>query len=91
MHYAYKLSNELASYGFQIISGLARGIDVIAHKGAIDSNGRTYGILGCGVDRCYPNENIDTFMKTIENGGIMWKKLKYILLKRLIHVFYIIY
>ncbi len=71
MYYAYKLSSELAALGFQIISGLARGIDVVAHKGALDSEGRTYGILGCGVDICYPKENIDTFMRTIEHGGII--------------------
>ena len=71
MYYAYKLSTELASYGFQIISGLARGIDVVAHKGALECNGTTFGILGCGVDICYPNENIDTFIKTIECGGVI--------------------
>ena len=71
MYYAYKFSSELATLGFQVISGLARGVDVVAHKGALDSEGATYGILGCGVDICYPNENIDTFMNTLEHGGII--------------------
>ena len=72
MHYATKFAYELASKGFQIISGLARGIDTAAHLGAIESKvGKTFGVLGCGVDVCYPKSNIDTFMQTINHGGII--------------------
>ncbi|MBE5934338.1 MAG: DNA-protecting protein DprA [Lachnospiraceae bacterium] len=71
LYYANMFAEKLASYGFQIISGLARGIDVAAHKGAIQNSGATFAVLGCGIDICYPKENIDTFMKTLENGGII--------------------
>lgn len=67
-----KLARELAECGFQIISGMARGIDAYAHKGALECEyGKTFGILGCGIDTCYPRENIDIFMNTINNGGII--------------------
>lgn len=62
----------LAKHGIQIISGMARGIDSYAHKGALEyGEGRTFGVLGCGIDTCYPPENIEIFMNTIERGGII--------------------
>ena len=72
LYNAMKFANELANNGFQIVSGLARGIDEAAHKGVISaSNGSTFAVLGCGVDICYPKENINTFVNTIANGGII--------------------
>lgn len=68
---AEKLSKELSMYGVQIISGMARGIDGAAHKGALMGSGESFGILGSGVDICYPKENIEIFTKSIENGGII--------------------
>lgn len=62
---------ELANAGIQIISGLARGVDGYAHIGAIKSSGDTYGILGCGVDTCYPKEHISIFMNIQKCGGIL--------------------
>lgn len=68
---AIYLSGELARMGICIISGLARGIDGYAHKGALDVGGRTYGILGCGIDTCYPKENIGYYMEMQGKGGVI--------------------
>lgn len=52
-----QLAAILASEGFVIVSGLAKGIDTAAHKGAIDANGITVGVLGCDIQTIYPKEN----------------------------------
>ncbi len=65
------LSRELSNHGIQVISGLARGIDTYAHIGAIGGIGRTYGVLGCGIDICYPADNIELYMKLQQCGGII--------------------
>lgn len=54
---AYSLSKKLSDEGVRIISGLAKGIDANAHKGAIEGLGGTIAVLGCGIDRIYPREN----------------------------------
>lgn len=68
---AKSISSQLAANGVQIISGLAKGIDASAHKGAIDINGSTFAVLGCGIDICYPRENIDIFTECTTKGGII--------------------
>ena len=62
---------ELASYEIPVISGLARGIDGMSHRGAMEENGYTLGILGCGIDQVYPKENYELFMGMEKTGGIV--------------------
>lgn len=62
---------ELAKCGVSIISGLARGIDGMAHSGALEAEGYTMGVLGCGIDIVYPRENYRLFMQMEAKGGIL--------------------
>jgi DNA processing protein len=65
------LAGAIALEGITIISGLARGIDSYAHMGALSVQGSTYGIMGCGIDVCYPVENLNLYMEMQSNGGII--------------------
>ena len=65
---AEKISSELAARGVCIISGLARGIDTLAHRGALSAGGRTIAVMGCGLDEVYPREN-RKLLKEIEARG----------------------
>jgi len=65
------LAGAVAREGIAIISGLARGIDSYAHEGALAAGGITFGILGCGIDICYPKENIKLYMEMQTRGGII--------------------
>ncbi len=62
---------QLGNEGVQIISGMARGIDGIAQRGALESKGKTFAVLGCGVDVCYPRENNDLYVRLQEQGGVI--------------------
>jgi DNA processing protein len=66
-----KMSQDLARRGVTIVSGMARGIDSLAHWGAIAGGGRTIAVLGCGVDVIYPSENRNLFTKIIHQGAIL--------------------
>ncbi len=69
---AGKFGRELAENGVQVISGLARGIDVTAQRGALRiASGKTYGVLGTGIDICYPRQHIETYMQIMQQGGLI--------------------
>ena len=68
---AKKFAKSLAQAGVQIISGMARGIDGFAQRGALEAGGESYAILGCGVDVCYPRDAIELYMDLQEQGGII--------------------
>lgn len=63
------LARDLATRGICIVSGLARGIDTAAHRGAIRSGGRTIAVLGTGIDNVYPKENAKLVAEILTNGG----------------------
>ncbi|MCW9066047.1 MAG: DNA-processing protein DprA [Ignavibacteriaceae bacterium] len=69
--HAEKISMDLSRQGITIISGMARGIDSIAHNGAIKSGGRTIAVIGSGLDVIYPSENKKLFDKIAENGAVI--------------------
>ena len=66
-----KLGYNLAKKGFQIVSGMAKGIDTAAHKGALKAKGKTYAILGSGLNNIYPAENRALYKKISENGAVI--------------------
>jgi len=68
---AERIGRDLASRGLTIVSGLARGIDAIAHQGATAAGGRAIGVLGTGIDVCYPKENKKLYEKVLERGAII--------------------
>ena len=68
---AKKAAYVLADAGVEIISGMAAGIDGAAQYGAIQAQGATYGVLGCGVDICYPKQHQSLYEKIPEKGGII--------------------
>ncbi|MEP7076197.1 MAG: DNA-processing protein DprA [Acidobacteriota bacterium] len=63
------LSRDLASRGLCIVSGLARGIDTAAHRGAIAGQGRTVAVMGTGIDAVYPKENRKLVDEILASGG----------------------
>lgn len=65
------ISRDLASRGLAIVSGLARGIDAAAHRGAIKGSGLTVAVMGTGLDRVYPKENERLAREIIESGGCL--------------------
>ncbi|MBU2025901.1 MAG: DNA-processing protein DprA [Patescibacteria group bacterium] len=82
-HVTQILTRELASRGISIVSGLALGIDAIAHKTCLNSNQTTYAVLSCGLDRVYPGQNSKLAQRILKTGGLIspyppgWPPLKY--------------
>lgn len=66
-----KIASFLATNGVTVVSGLARGVDAIAHKAALNAGGRTVAVLGSGVDRIYPPENRALAEEMFEQGAVL--------------------
>ena len=66
-----ELSHDLADAGMTVVSGLARGVDAAAHRGALAAQGRTIAVLGCGIDRTYPPEHERLRRQIEERGAIL--------------------
>jgi len=69
-----EIARDLAVCGVTIVSGLARGIDAAAHRGALTGKGRTIAVLGCGIDRTYPSEH-HVLRRSIESHGAVISEL----------------
>ncbi len=65
---AKNLAYNLSLNNINVISGLAKGIDSCAHKGCLNSFGKTIAVVGCGLDRVYPRENVMLFNQIINQG-----------------------
>ena len=68
---AEKFSRSLVNLNFTIVSGMARGVDTVAHETAIDAGGRTIAFLGSGLDVVYPRENKKLMRQIIKNGAVV--------------------
>ena len=64
-------TTQLVKEGYTIVSGMARGVDRIAHKSAIAANGKTIAVLGTGIDYCYPKENRDIYEEMKKNHLVL--------------------
>jgi DNA processing protein len=68
---AYEMGRELGAAGLSVVSGLALGIDALAHRGNLDGGAATFAVLGSGADEIYPIENRSLAKRIIENGGAL--------------------
>lgn len=68
---ANMLGRKLAEYEITLVSGMAMGIDTYGHRGALDGNGKTIAVFGCGADVCYPKSNRELMNEILEKGLIV--------------------
>ncbi len=68
---AESVGRHVAQAGMAVISGLAAGIDGFGHRGALQAGGQTYGVLGCGIDVCYPASHKKLYEALVEQGGVL--------------------
>jgi DNA processing protein len=68
---ARSLARDLAGAGLVVVSGLARGIDAEAHRGALEGGGATVAVLGCGIDRDYPARHAELARRIVAAGGLV--------------------
>jgi len=66
-----KISRDLSQQGITVVSGMARGIDSCAHRGALSVSGRTIAVLGCGLNVVYPPENEKLFKEIVQHGAVI--------------------
>lgn len=71
LHHALLMARELAAAGMCIVSGLARGIDAAAHRGALEAAGATIGVLGCGIDLVYPSSHRALYQQVVAGNGLI--------------------
>lgn len=69
------LTTDLVLNGFTIVSGLALGVDAISHMTALENNGKTIAVLGCGVDCCTPFENRKLYDRILQGQGVIISEL----------------
>lgn len=72
---AYRLAYEAAKRGAIVVSGLAYGIDSVAHRGALDAGGITVAVLGTPIDKIYPRAHLGLAEKIVETGGVVMSEL----------------
>ncbi len=68
---ARSLARQLASVGVVVVSGLARGVDGEAHRGALEGGGQTVAVLGCGIDRDYPRSHAELARRIVASGAVV--------------------
>jgi DNA processing protein len=66
-----RLCRDLAAVQINVVSGMAKGIDTAAHEGALDGRGKTIAVLGSGLERVYPADNVKLFHRIAENGAVI--------------------
>lgn len=70
-HMAYTMAYDMARADVVVVSGMAKGIDGMAHRGALDAGGYTIAVLGCGIDRAYPSEHLSLMQDIARQGLVM--------------------